>query len=382
MAAAAAAAAAAAVETGEADDGAAAMEDSLTAGMPLFEGIGDQEISAISVIRMEPVEEGHLGQIDPGSDIEVIRRRWGGGVFKIIAKGSTGQIRGPQRTVTVAGDPKFASRDALLKYRVKMGEVLPEPEKPAAAPAAAPLGIGEIIALINQGHAQQIEMMRIQIEASRQEHAAREAASRREAEERVARERREADERAERDRRYHEEQRERDRQFQASVKPHAGGEIGVLLKGLALGRELAGEKGGEPGDIVSRLLDNLPAVFEAFKGGGPAGAGAPALQPSAPGDPSLRLRGAPAQRIVATIEALKGKGYSEDEARQIIEAGLLAQMDALSHQVPNRPPIDGQAASPAEPLPPPPASPPDDQQPIPMRRPDVTAAPRRATRRG
>src|SRR5215216_4096784 len=90
-------------------------------GIPLFEGLGDEV--KIEVYRMEPIEEGTIGSLASDADEGTIARRFGGGVYRVTAKGTDGKFGRRQRTVTIGGDPRFESKDATRKYRIKMGEL-------------------------------------------------------------------------------------------------------------------------------------------------------------------------------------------------------------------------------------------------------------------
>ncbi len=145
-----------------------------TKGVPLFQGEGSEAVHTISVYRVAPVEEGSLpGGLPPEADEAMVFTRYGGGIYKITAKGSNGRIMGT-RTITISGEPKFQSKEALRKYRVQLGE-LPEerPAPPAPPPPAPGLGIMELFALMSKSQEQQMQMMRIQIEATNAANAER-----------------------------------------------------------------------------------------------------------------------------------------------------------------------------------------------------------------
>jgi hypothetical protein len=352
-------------------------EDNPTKGLPLFQG--EEQIAGIAVYRMEPVEEGTIGTLPPDADEEMIRRRWGGGIYKISAKGVDGKYKGG-RTITIGGDPKFESRDARRRYQLKMAgldDIDEAPPLPAAAPAAQGMGVAEVLALLTQGHAQQLQMMRLQVEAQKRDADEREAKARREADEREARTRREG-----------EESRERDRQFNATMlslvksDAKAAGSSGIdmvtaLMQGLKLGRQLGAGAEENPTDPVSLLIANLPGIIEHGKGLVQAGMGhAPQPNPAAPQGPRLTLSGPIATKMQARIQELMGKGYSREDALAIAEAAINGTVDALA-QVPNAPttpsPSTEAAASSPE-APPAPSSPPPR---VPVRK--RTAARARAT---
>ncbi len=334
-------------------------EESPTKGIPLFQsGDGEQQIATISVYRLEPIEEGTVGNVQPDADEDTLRRRWGGGVFRLFAKGTDGKHKG-SKTVTIGGDPKFEGKDAIRRYKIKTGEIVEDPPKPAAAAPAPPppgLGLPELLALITQGHAQQMEMMRLQTEATKHEAAEREAKARREADERETRARREAEEREARLRREAEEMRERDRAFQATmlqmVKSDAKASdptamLGVLLKGLELGRDMGGGGGDGPADPVTALFSNLPALRDMFATAAQQGAAGQVAAPTPaklpPGPPGKRivLAGAVAEKLEAAVGALRARGYDPEKALEMAFDQIRAEA------APTAPPEPPAAAPPA-----------------------------------
>jgi hypothetical protein len=333
-------------------------EESPTKGLALF--AGEDGITGIALYRLEPIEEGTIATIPPESDEETIRRRFGGGIYRITAKGLDGKIKG-SRTLTIGGDPKFESRDAARRYKNKMAG-LDEPAAAAPVPAAAPPGmaIPEILTLVSQSHAQQMEMMRLQMQEQRTINEERERRARLEADERESRARREA-----------EESRERDRQFNATMLTLLKNDaktasssplemVTVLMQGLKLGRSMSNSGGEEgPADPVSLLIQNLPSIIEHGRGLIAAGGQTAQANPGAP-QGGIRLTGAVAAKLQATVEGLKGKGYSEQDAWELAERALATGVDLLA-QVPNRPTT-------ADELPPPEATPHSTRPPSPPAR--------------
>lgn len=320
-----------------------------TKGLPLF--AGEDQITGIAVYRTEPIEEGSVGNVPADADEETIRRRWGGGIYKITAKGIDGKFKGT-RTITIGGDPKFESLDAKKRYKSKLAglDEVPTPAPPAAPPAMA---IPEILALVSQSHAQQMEMMRLQMAAQKIEADDRERRNRIEADEREARARREA-----------EESRERDRTFNATMVSMMKSDakvaasspmelVTVLLQGLKLGKQMgdgAGDSG--PTDPLTTLMANLPGILE--HGGRLVQAGAaqaPGAAQVAAVPPGIRITGPVASKLKAAVEGLLGKGYSQDQALIIADAALGAGVEALA-TVPNAPTRPDPAAAPGAPPPP------------------------------
>lgn len=320
-------------ETGEAADE--------TKGIPLFEGL--QGEVQIEVYRLEPIEEGTIGTLAADADEATIRRRWGGGVYKVTAKGTNGQFTRRQRTVTIGGDPRFESKDAIRRYRIKNGEIQEEGKSAAAPAAAAPSGFGmsEILALLQTSHTQQLAFMQAQVNASS-----------------LA-----ADQRAQAAAKMAEDARARDQQFLASMLALRSSEakaappaadpmamMTVLLKGLELGRDMGG--GGEA-DPVTAFISALPqilpqaqALLNAGKEGAaaaPAAVAAPANQQQ-PAGPRLLLTGPIAERFQRTVAALQAKGYDAEKALAVALEQLAAVPNAPTKASPTP---EGKAAAPA-----------------------------------
>lgn len=318
------------------DEETVAAEDE-TKGIPLFEGL--QGEVQIEVYRMEPIEEGTIGTLAADADEATIRRRWGGGVYKVTAKGTNGQFTRRQRTVTIGGDPRFESKDAIRKYKIKNGEISDSDIKAAAPAAAAPgFGMSEILALLQSSHTQQLAFMQAQVNASALASEQRATAAAKMAE----------------------DARARDQQFLASMLALRSSEakaappaadpmamITVLLKGLELGRDMGG--GGET-DPVAAFITALPQIIpqaQAFLASGKEGAAAPAAAPAPANQqqaagPRLVLSGPIAEQLQRTAAALQGKGYDAEKAMVI----ALQQLAT----VPNAPAKPDQAA-PAKPAP-------------------------------
>jgi len=325
----------------------------LVRGLPLFSG--SEGITSISVYRMEPIHEGNLGSLPPEADEETIRRRYGGGQFKVVAKTASGQYAA-SKIITISGDPLFESVEAKRRYKIKMAGLDADDDRPAPpAPAAPPLaGLGEVIALIRAGHEQQLQMMRMQIEAQRADNLAREDRQRRESEDSRAR-----------DREYTATLMQIMRRDDKSAAGSGAEMVTMMLRGLQLGRELTQDREDAQGgvDPTTILLKNLPGILEH---GGRLLTGAPqaAPPPATPAGPPvaekgkfLRLSGAVAEKLRAEIQRLMALGYSEPDAMQIAEAALGRGVDLLA-QVPAPPPAPPAQAAAAPAAAPPPEAPP------------------------
>lgn len=306
-----------------------------TKGIPLFEGLEGEVL--IHVYRLEPIEEGTIGTLPADADEGTIQRRWGGGVYRVSAKGTDGQFKRRQRTITVGGDPKFESKDALRRYRIKMGDI-PDDAKAAPAPAPAPagpvLGGSEILAILQTSHAQSLQFMQAQLQAQ--------AAA--------------ADQRATAAQKLADDARARDQQFFASMigmmkaeakatpGPDPMAMITLLLKGLDLGRDMAGGKDGDP---VSAFIANLPQIIPQAKellqsgrpGGAPPALPAPEADQGEPNDKRIVLTGEIAKVLESTVLKLQAKGYDAEKA-------LAVALQQLGN-VPNAPAKAAAAPSPA-----------------------------------
>jgi len=286
-----------------------------------------------------PVEEGTLGTVPPDADEALLMSRYGGGIYRIQKKDHGGKIAGA-RTITLSGEPKLKSKDALRQYKILTGEL---PEEPKSAPAAAPvpgaMGVAEILALMNKSHEQQLVMMRLQIEQSKNETAEREARARRDADEREARARREAEESRQRDREHHAAMLQMLKSEQKAPSD-ASTAVNLLLRGLALGRELNGEHGAA--DPFAMLMQNIGPVIEHLKGVTSPAPPAPAA-PGAPG--RIVLTGESAKRVSNAVRTLMGRGYSLEQAQELAERALALGISQLD-QVPNAPPVEPAPAAP------------------------------------
>lgn len=285
-------------------------KDDETKGMPFFEGLGEEV--KIEVYRQEPIEEGTIGTLPPDADESTIRRRWGGGVYLVKARGTNGRFERRQRTVTIGGDPKFESEDATRRYRIKIGKLPDDNAKPAAPAAAAGL---DLIGILQASHQQSMQFMQAQLGVAQQM----------------------ADHRAAAASKASEEARQRDREFFQSMlalnKRDEKAEttdpmamISVLLKGLQLGRDMGSGGGGEA-DPVAAFIGNLPVMLpqiQAMLSGQVAAPAAPANQqaPQPPG-PKVTLSGPIAAQFSSTVRQLAEKGYNP-------EAALAAALQQLS----------------------------------------------------
>lgn len=315
-------------------------------GIPLFEGLGDEV--KIEVYRMEPVEEGTIGTLAPDADEATIARRWGGGVYRVTAKGTDGKFSRRQRTVTIGGDPRFGSKDATRKYKILMGEIPDDNAAKSAAPAAPALDVSGLLSIIQASHQNSMSFMQAQLAAQQQQQ-----------QQAILAAAKMADERAQRDREFFATMLQLQKAEQKQTEPLAM--IPVMVKMLELGKNMAGGGGGET-DPVTAFIQGLPVILpqakELLSMGGQGAANQqqpPPAAPPAPGQqpqgPRIVVTGELAEQLAKTHADLVAKGYDADKA-------LSMAMQQLSVQVPPKKPGDPKTAEPGDKPSPQPAEPP------------------------
>lgn len=333
-------------------------EDANFSGVPLFEqatGEDAERIDKIGVIRMEPLDEGHVGYIEPNAAEEDIFRRWGGGTYRLQAKTSYGKpVKGGFKTVRIAGDPKFETAISLARWkRLKRQEAADDNEPAEREPRRREPGALELFELQERkeearrqrdkeeydrrelereaSHKREIERLRIEAEGRERERRADD--ERRERERQALEERRDRDRRADEDRRTveQEQQRTRDREFYANMLAmqkdgaKAGG-LGATLELLAAAKELFASSGDGGGDPITALMQNLPAILD--KSSGIAASMTEQQQPAAAGQapgggPRVQLTGAHAVKLAQVVQHLRGQGIDPDKT-------LLRTFEALA----------------------------------------------------
>ncbi len=303
-----------------------------TKGIPLFEGLGEEV--KLEVYRLEPIEEGTIGRLEPDADEGTIARRWGGGVYRVTAKGTDGKFGRRQRTVMIGGDPKFESEDATRRYLIKMGKL---PADPNAKPAAGPFpgfDLSSIMGLLQTSHQNAMAFMQAQVAAQQQQ-----------AQLSIAAASKLADEGRQRDREFFATMLQLQKADQKATDPLAM--VPLMVKFLELGKNMAsGEgRGGDAADPVTAFIQALPVILpqaQAMLTGGAANQQqpAPALPPAAPQpgqEPQIVLSGEIAVQLDATFRALRDKGYDAERA-------MTMAMQQLA-QVPAAPKNDPAAAA-------------------------------------
>jgi hypothetical protein len=328
---------------------------------PLFADLSDgTELSYILISREGPVHEGNLGRLAPHEGEEDIRRRWGGGHYRIQPRNVHGRVLSPPRDLHLAGPPILSSAGARKAYEDLVGE---KEEKPAAAaPAPGPaFGLQDVLAFMQSQQTAQQQAHQRELERLRAEADIREKERRAEDERR----RQDVEDRDERRRAEQEDARTRDREFHASMLKWTSERsasqrdpVELLLAGIKLAQSL------QPGpeDPLTALMSNLPAVVSsATRAAAPAAAPAlpaarnpapprkpPAPPPAADRPDELTLvgpLGLQARKVVAEMQA---RGLDPVRAMQGVLEAVMAQL----------PPPPAAAAAPP---PPPPAPAPSSQ---------------------
>lgn len=258
--------------------------------VPLFEVVGDRRVDSIHVERTDP-DEGTLGKCPPHWSELDIKRKWGGGTYKLQARDEKNKpMKGGFRTITIAGDPLFESPTAAAKWKRQQGV------EPTMAATASTPSLAELLQLLQakEGSAKTeaekrisemerrhaLEMEKLQAEAKiralekkdeddrrERERADRDARDKRDREERDERMRKEAEDREDRRRREEQAARERDREFSltmAQLQKRSTGEAdptAMLVKGIEIAQKVAG------GDLdpLSELARNIPGILQTGK---------------------------------------------------------------------------------------------------------------------
>jgi len=323
-------------------------EEDAAKGIPLFEGLGDEV--KIEVYRMEPIEEGTIGTLAPDADEATIARRWGGGVYRVTAKGSDGKFGRKQRTVTIGGDPKFEGKDATRRYKIKMGEIR-EGDSGNSAPAVPGLDMPGLLSILQASHQNSMTFMQAQLAAQQSQAQAQIAAAAKL-----------ADEGRQRDREFFATMLQLQKQDQKQSDPLAM--VPLMVKFLELGKDMAGGAGGGGGesDPVTAFIQALPVILPQAQqllsgSGGQAAnqqqaqqpAAAPASGQQAPAGPRLVLTGEIAAQLDRTYKALQAKGYDAEKAMTIALQQLSQVPNAPAKQEPppEPPPAEEEAPPPA-----------------------------------
>lgn len=312
---------------------------------PLFDlGGKEDSIAWIDVERVEPFEEeGFLSKVGPDATLGDIRSRWGGGKFKLIAKGATGRYI-MARTIQIAGDPKFMSKANERRWR--RGQNLDDDGdegpaaivQPAAAPAFDPLQFIQM----------QIAAAREEREARRLDEREREEARRREEREAEERRRKWEAEMEERRRKADEEARERERQHNATMmqmltaRPEGGADaVNMLLKGIELARGLGAtpidDEDDDDDSLAGVIKQAVKGVATGFAEGQRAHARPANPNPGAPAGESVRLTGSLAAKVKKFAAAAKAKGLDPDQMLDATVGKLAEHVEGAPTDEPDEP---------------------------------------------
>lgn len=338
-------------------------------GAPLFEStIDDKKITHVLVQRTDP-DEGVVGRMPPTLSEMDLKRRWGGGTFMLQGRDDRNHsIKGAHRSITVGGDPIFESKSAEAKWKRAQGLDGTQ----AAERSNDAIGIKELFALLTSTDAKQKaeterrmeeseaahrrEMDRIKLEGELRARERAEEDTRRErleaereerrlqaAEEREERRRKEEADREERRRKDDEAARGRDREFQLLIKKGGGDASDMLLKGIALARELAGGGGGDgesdPVSTVAAAL--LPGLKDILSGNGRA-------TPAAPRGEQVVFEGEIAGKMKRAVAHLQGEGFDPEAAiGSVLDTVVKMKRQTAPPQPPRSPPPPPLAPPPA-----------------------------------
>ncbi len=354
-------------------------QDEPLQGAPLFELAGDlTAVAKVGVIRDEPIEEGQLGYVLPDATEETIRRRWGGGTYRLQAKTEQGHhLKGGFRTIKLAGEPKFTDAVSLAKYRRLRRQEMGEDSEPQAAAKGQP-SILEILEMqerkaelaraqaredyerreAERDAAHRREMERVKLEAEAHERERKAEDDRRDRERQAAEERRERERLAEDQRRRQDQEdgRARDREFFAGMlklnkeEAKGGGTAGLesALRVLMAAREMFGE-GGSP-DAITTLIGNLPAILDKSSGIASQITGqAPAAGGEEPPKDGITLSGIHGRKLAAAMQNLRSQGVDPEK----VLLHQLHQLATVKVQRPGEPaanvsPPDGKQSAPPQ----------------------------------
>jgi hypothetical protein len=299
------------------------------------------------VYRLEPVDEGHLDDLGPKADRKDIKRRWGGGVYKVQAVTAKGKVITTDWDCRISGEPIFDNDTAKKRY-AKWLEGQFGKETPAASPTSDDPAEAR--------HRREMDRLRLEMELKEQAEERRRARDREEREAVEERRRLEAREEREREReerrmdderravaeerRFRAEQEERrlDREARLEAERAAAASAKdptqLLITGMKLATELRGEGGGGDGypDAGTAFVANMPQIIESVRGLGSdiAASGGAAARPNPPrkkGPESIELEGALADKARAAAEHLRRQGVKNPEAT--LSAALARTFDAV-----------------------------------------------------
>jgi len=314
---------------------------------PLFAGLsGDkaERHEKTQIFRVEPIDEGHIGDLQPDCTQDDIRDRWGGGRFRAVAVDEKGAYI-QRTTVRISGDPifdndigrrtyerwlkqRFGKEDVQARER-QAGELDPDEAKEARAEARHNRELARIKAEADAA------LLKVRAEldakdAAEERRRAREREDREAAEERrreaaaeerrldreerrIEREEREAAE----DRRREAEREERRLEREGRADPMA--QFAAMAQIVTA---ISGSGGGGADDPVTAIAARLPEILVEARETAAALAGSSGgrqqqqaqqrrRQVSGEGD-EVKLEGPIATKALRAIERLKKLGHDPE----------------------------------------------------------------------
>lgn len=247
-----------------------------------FDGAARDRHEKTQVFRMEPIDEGHIGDIPPDSTIGDIRARWGGGRFRVVALDANNKYIERTSNIRIGGDPIFENEVAKKRYQRWLTQTFGKDDAPGA-PQTDPEDAREA------RHQRELARIRAEAEANlakaRADAEAREAAEerrrQRDREEREAAEnRRRAEDRAEREAAREERRLEREERLEADERRwkaemeerRAERESkGDPLAQLAVMAQIfGGLQNNGPDDPVTAIANRLPEILQEARATGEA----------------------------------------------------------------------------------------------------------------
>lgn len=356
---------------------------------PLFAALsGDkaERHEKTQVFRVDPIDEGHLGDLPTDCKLSDIRDRWGGGRFRVVAVDEKGTYIA-RTTVKISGDPIFDNDIARRTYERWLKQRFGKDDAPAVHAAPGSLDPDELKEARAEARHQR-ELQRIKAEAdaalakTRAELDAKELADeRRRARERedreAADERRRADDRAEREREREERRLEREERQAAEERRWAQereerrlereGRADPMAQFAAMAQIVTAMSGGNgaagPDDPVTAIAARLPEILSEARETAFAIGASPnprqgaqqqqrRRQVTGEGD-EVKLEGPIATKALRAIERLKKLGHDPEQVLDRMFGGL-----AGAQQKKPLPPQGKRAA-------PPPRRPPQQKRPQP-----------------
>ncbi len=243
---------------------------------PLFEL--DEHISEkhdrTRIYRLEPIDEGHLDDLLPDADRSDIKRRWGGGRFRVQAVTTGGKVLSTDSNIQISGDPIFENQVGQRRYEKWL-------EHQFGKEAVNKTVAAEVSSIEDQRHQRRLEQLKAENEAAfaraKLEAEVREAAEERKRireradrqTEREDAERRE-DQRRERERAERAEERRADREARATELEARLMAEREQRDADREARRVELEQRGDPMAQIGQIVQ-LVAALQGSGGAGPAG---------------------------------------------------------------------------------------------------------------